>query len=74
MQYQELLQKRDAYQKGRDSIPESVLARFEREFEIQYIHESKCPGGKFPDTGGDQGGTRGRRKKEKILDFFVQNC
>ena len=42
MQYQELLQKRDAYQKGRDSIPESVLARFEREFEIQYIYESNA--------------------------------
>lgn len=40
MKYEELLQKRDAYRKGRASIPEEVIARYEREFEIRYTHES----------------------------------
>lgn len=40
MRYQELLQKRDAYQKGRASIPELTIASYERAFEIEYTHNS----------------------------------
>lgn len=40
MNDQELLRKRDACRKGWATVPEEVATRFEREFEIQYIHES----------------------------------
>ncbi len=40
MRYQELLQKRDAYQKGRAFIPELTIASYERAFEIEYTHNS----------------------------------
>lgn len=40
MRYQELLQKRDAYQKGKVFIPELTIASYERAFEIEYTHNS----------------------------------
>lgn len=40
MRYQELLEKRDAYQKGRAFIPELTIASYERAFEIEYTHNS----------------------------------
>ena len=40
MRYQELLQKREAYQKGRAFIPELTIASYERSFEIEYTHNS----------------------------------
>lgn len=40
MQYQELLQKRDAYLKGRSSIAELTIDSYEKAFEIEYTHNS----------------------------------
>ncbi len=40
MQYQELLQKKDAYYAGKHLIPELTLASYERAFEIEYTHNS----------------------------------
>ncbi len=40
LRYQELLEKRDAYQKGRAFIPELTIASYERAFEIEYTHNS----------------------------------
>lgn len=40
MNYPELLQKKAAYQEGRNAIPELTLNSFERAFEIEYTHNS----------------------------------
>ncbi len=40
MRYQELLQKRDAYQRDKAFIPELTIASYERAFEIEYTHNS----------------------------------
>ncbi len=40
MDYQELLRKRDAYQKGKVCIPELTIDSYERAFEIEYTHHS----------------------------------
>lgn len=40
MKYQELLQKRDAYQKGKKYIPELTITSYEHAFEIEYTHNS----------------------------------
>ena len=40
MQYEELLRKRDAYQQGKNLIPELTITSFERAFEIEYTHNS----------------------------------
>ena len=40
MDYQELLQKRDAYQEGKHLIPELTITSYERAFEIEYTHHS----------------------------------
>lgn len=40
MRYQELMEKRDAFQSGRAAVHKSQIAEFEREFEIRYTHES----------------------------------
>lgn len=40
MDYQELLRKRDAYQKGKAYIPKLTMESFERAFEIEYTHHS----------------------------------
>ncbi len=40
MDYQELLRKRDAYQKEKHLIPELTIASFEQAFEIEYTHHS----------------------------------
>ncbi len=40
MDYQKLLQKRDAYWQGKDRIPELTISSYERAFEIEYTHHS----------------------------------
>lgn len=40
MNYSKLLHKKEAYQQGRDTIPELTLNSFERAFEIEYTHNS----------------------------------
>lgn len=40
MDYQDLLRKRDLYQKGKSSIPELTLQSYEQAFEIEYTHNS----------------------------------
>ena len=40
MNYQEIQQKKEAYQAGRASIPEATLQSYEQAFEIEYTHNS----------------------------------